>query len=277
MSGSDDGVITGAVRHDGAEIAYDLSGSGDPLVLLHAGIADRRMWEPQLPAFADRYRVVRIDLRGFGDTVADGSAFAHHEDVSAVLEGIGVGPAFIVGASMGAAVAVDLALAHPGQVAGLALLGPVVDGYRFEEPQLLEAWERTDALIADGELEEAADLEFSTWVAGPHRLPGELDDQLRTSVRDMLITSYRADIGEEREPDPPAIRRLGDISVPVLVLVGTLDRPDILAIADVLADRIPHARRVGIAGTAHLPNLEEPERITRLVLEFLDEIEAGAI
>lgn len=277
MTDRDDGPTRGTVEHGGAEIAYDLSGTGDPLVLLHAGIADRRMWQPQHDAFAARYRVIRIDLRGFGETVADRSAFSHHDDVDVVLGEIGAGPAFVIGASLGAAVAVDLALHHPDRVAGLALIGPSVDGYRFEDPELLDAWERTDELIAAGDLEGAAELEFSTWVAGPQRLAGEMDRELRAIVQDMLVTSYRATIGEERRPDPPAIRRLGDIEVPTLVLAGTLDRPDILAIADILAAEITHARRVRVAGTAHLPNLEEPQRVTRLVLEFLDEIEAGAV
>lgn len=277
MTDRDDGPTRGTVRHAGAELAYDLSGAGDPLVLLHAGIADRRMWQPQHDAFAGRYRVIRIDLRGFGETIADRSPFSHHDDVDAVLGALGVGPALVVGASLGAAVAVDLALHHPDRVAGLVLIGPSVDGFRFEDPGLLDAWERTDELIAAGDLEGAAELEFSTWVAGPQRVPGEMDRELRALVQDMLVTSYRATIGEEQEPDPPAIQRLGDIGVPTLVLAGTLDRPDVLAIADILAAEIAHARRVRVAGTAHLPNLEEPERVTRLVLEFLDEIEAGAV
>lgn len=268
---------SGNVRAGGAEIAYDVCGAGEPLVLLHAGIADRRMWDEQLEPFAATYRVIRIDLRGFGGTTADRSPFTHHADVDAVLEALGVGGAHVVGASMGGAVALDLALHHPGRVAGLVLIGTAVDGYRFEDPELRDGWERTDELVASGELESAADLELSLWVAGPHRLADELDEDLRERLREMLVHSYTLEAGEERDPPGGAtIERLAGITAPTLVLVGVLDRPDIHLIADVLAERLPAARRIRLAGVAHLPNVETPARVNRLVLEFLEEVEAGA-
>lgn len=268
---------SGHVRAGGAEIAYDVCGAGEPLVLLHAGIADRRMWDAQLEPFAARYRVVRIDLRGFGGTTADRSPFSHHEDVDAVLEALGIDRAYLIGASMGGAVALDLALHHPRRVAGLALIGTAVDGYRFEDPELHDAWERTDQLAGGGDLEAAADLEVSVWVAGPHRLPEELDDDLRGRIREMLVHSYALETGEERErPGGSTVERLSEISVPTLVLVGALDRPDMHRIADLLVGSLPAARRVGLAGTAHLPSVEIPERVNRLILEFLDEVGAGA-
>lgn len=270
-------LLSGNVQANGADIAYDVVGAGVPVVLLHAGIADRRMWDEQLPALAARYRVVRLDLRGFGETTADDSPFTYHDDVDAVLEGLGVGHAFVVGASLGGAVALDLAVHHPERVAALVLIGAVVDGYRFEEQELLDGWARADELVSSAELEAAADLEFSMWVAGPQRLPEELDEDVRDRVRQMLITSYGTETGEEQDPPGgPALERLREIDVPALVLVGTLDRPDIRRIADLLAQGLPAARRVGLAGVAHLPNLETPERVNRLVLEFLDEVEAGA-
>lgn len=270
-------LTSGSVRINGAEIAYDIAGAGEPIVLLHAGIADRRMWEEQLPALAARYRVVRLDLRGFGDTEADRSPFTYHDDVDAVLEALGIEHAFLVGASFGGAVAIDVALYHPDRVSGLVLIDAVVDGYRFEEQELRDGWERTDELVEAGDLDAAADLEFSIWVAGPERLPEELGDDLRDRVRQMLVRSYAAETGEEQDtPGGPALDRLGEIDVPALVLVGTLDRPDIRRIADLLAERLTAARRIALSGVAHLPNLETPERVNRLILEFLEEVEAGA-
>lgn len=268
---------SGSVRTGGAEIAYDVCGAGDPLVLLHAGIADRRMWDEQLEPFAAAYRVIRIDLRGFGESTADRSPFTHHGDVDAVLEALGIGGAHVVGASMGGAVALDLALHHPESVAGLVLIGPAVDGYRFEDPELHEGWERTDALVASGELESAADLEVSLWVAGPHRLPEELDGDLRERLREMLVRSYTLESGDEQDsPGGPTLERLPGIAAPTLVLVGALDRPDIQHVADILADGLPSARRIRLAGVAHMPNVETPARVNRLILEFLGEVEAGA-
>lgn len=268
---------SGSVRTRGAEIAYDVCGAGDPLVLLHAGIADRRMWDGQLEPFAAAFRVVRIDLRGFGDTTADRSPFTHHGDVDAVLDALGIGGAHVVGASMGGAVALDLALHHPERVAGLALIGSALDGYRFEDPELRAGWERTDELVASGELESAAELELSLWVAGPHRLVEELDDDLRARLREMLVRSYALETGDEQDsPGGPAIDGLAGVTAPTLVLVGALDRPDIHRIADLLTERLPAVRRIRLAGVAHLPSVETPERVNRLILEFLEEVEAGA-
>lgn len=268
---------SGSVRARGAEIAYDVCGAGDPLVLLHAGIADRRMWDEQLDPFAAGYRVVRIDLRGFGETTADASPFTHHGDVDAVLEALGIDGAHVVGASMGAAVALDVALHHPERVAALVLIGPALGGHRFQDPELHAAWERTDELVASGELGSAADLELSLWLAGPHRLVEELDDDLRERLREMLVRSYTLETGDEQDPPGgPASGRLAGITAPTLLLVGALDRPDIHRIADLLAERLPAARRIRLAGVAHLPSVETPERVNRLILEFLGEVEAGA-
>lgn len=276
---ADPGVepTSGRVRTGGADIAYDVHGAGDPMVLLHAGIADRRMWDDQLEAFAADHRVVRLDLRGFGETAADRSPFTHHDDVEAALDALDITGAYLVGASLGGAVALDVALHHPARVAGLVLIGPAVEGMRFEDPELLAGWERADALVAAGDLEAAAELELSLWVAGPQRLPGELDDELWHRVREMLVASYGRETGDEQEPaGPPTVERLDEITVPTLVLLGKLDRPDIRGFADVLVERLPVARLIGLAGVAHLPNLETPQRINRLVLEFVAEVAAGA-
>lgn len=277
MARPDVELSSGTVRTGGAEIAYDTCGVGDPLVLLHAGIADRRMWDEQLEAFAAAYRVVRIDLRGSGDTTADRSSFTHHGDVDAVLDALGIGGAHLVGASMGGAVALDVALHHPQRVAALVLIGPALDGYRFDDPELHAGWERTDELVAHGELESAADLELSLWLSGPHRLVEELDDDLRARLREMLVRSYTLETGDEQDPTGgPTLGRLAGIIAPTLVLVGALDRPDIHRIADLLTERLPAARRIRLAGVAHLPSVETPERVNRLILEFLEEVEAGA-
>lgn len=269
-------VTAGTITVGGAHIAYDLIGSGRPLVLLHAGIADRRMWDPQLQSFARRFRVLRIDLRGFGQTAADGDPYAHHDDVAAVLDALDMRHAFVVGASLGGAVAIDLALDRPELVSALVLVAAAVDGYAFEDPATLAGWQQAEAALERGDQLAAADLEIELWLAGPQRLLGEVDGELRASVRDMLLRRYALRAGDERERERPAIGRLDEVDVPALVLVGTLDRPDIRRIADLLGERLGTARTVRLAGVAHLPNLEAPERFNRLVLEFAEEVEVGA-
>src|SRR5215208_6198208 len=92
---------TGMAEVNGARIYYEVAGEGDPLVLVHAGIADSRMWEDQLMAFADRYRVIRYDMRGFGMTAMVDLPFSHHEDLRGLLDSLDVERAHLVGCSMG--------------------------------------------------------------------------------------------------------------------------------------------------------------------------------
>ncbi|MGW4297002.1 alpha/beta fold hydrolase, partial [Micromonospora chersina] len=114
------------IEVNGTQLAYDEAGSGTPVVLLHAGIADRRMWRHQVPALAARHRVIAVDLRGYGDSELPPTPFAHHDDVIGLLDALGLAQAALVGCSFGGKVAVDTALAYPDRVAALALFGAPV-------------------------------------------------------------------------------------------------------------------------------------------------------
>src|SRR5215207_4669466 len=101
---------TGMAEVNGARIYYEAAGEGDPLVLVHAGIADSRMWEDQLMAFADRYRVIRHDMRGFGTTAMVERPFSYHEDLRALLDSLLVERAHLVSSSTGGGTVLDFAL-----------------------------------------------------------------------------------------------------------------------------------------------------------------------
>lgn len=266
---------SGFVEVAGARLWCEEVGEGEPVVLLHAGIGDSRMWDGQVAALAGRFRVIRYDARGFGRSEAARGSFSPRADLAAVLAALGVGRAHLVGLSMGGAVALDAALEVPDLVASLVLAATRPSGL---EPSaaLRDGWAVVDAAVAVGELDRANELELAMWVDGPNRSPGEVDPAVRELVRAMngpLLAG--PDEGEERSLEPPAAGRLGDVRVPTLVLVGDQDQPDVLAGADLLARDIPGARRETIAGTAHVPNLERPEEFNRLVRAFLAEIGAG--
>ena len=108
---------------NGVELAYDDEGSGAPLVLLHAGIADLRMWDDVTPSLAERFRVIRPDLRGFGETPLPDGPFVYAADVVSLLDALDVGRAHMIGVSMGGHVALDVAIAHPERVERLVLVG----------------------------------------------------------------------------------------------------------------------------------------------------------
>jgi 3-oxoadipate enol-lactonase len=254
-------------------LAHDVNGSGPALLLVHAGIADRRMWDDQVAAFAGAgWTVIRPDLPGFGGTPPPAGPVSLGAALRELLDQLGVGRAVVVGCSLGGRAAIDLALVAPERVRALVLVGSGLAGHRFAEAALLELWDHTDAALDRGDPQEAARLEIDTWVVGMGRDPGQVDPALRRRVRDMLLSAYAYGPADLEEADPPAAGRLGEIGVPTLVLVGEHDRPDMHAMAEALAGGIPGAERVVLAATAHLPSMERPDEFNRVVLEFLAEL-----
>jgi len=174
---------------DGAPLAYDEDGQDTGRVPA---------------ALAERHRVIRYDLRGYGESTPPLPSFAHHDDLVALLDALGVDRAALVGCSFGGAVAVDAALAYPDRVAALVLLGAVVSGYRWAE--LEELWDRVVGEVDEDDLDVLAAAEVRFWVVGPDRLPADVDAGLVAFAEEM---NRRALAGEAalnqvdvREPVP---------------------------------------------------------------------------
>ena len=257
---------------NGAMLYYEVAGEGEPLVLVHAGIADSRMWDGQVETFARRYRVIRYDLRGFGKTGTVEGTYSHHEDLRGLLDALGIEQAHLVGCSMGGGAVLDFALRYPERVGALILVGAAVSGFEgdFEPP---EQWDELVAADKAGDLERISELEVRIWVDGPARRPEEVDAAVRDLVHEMNLVALQNEasgIGEELPPDPPAVDRLSEVRAPALILVGDADQRRTLAAADLLADGLPNARRVVMTGAAHLPNMERPEEFNRILLDYLE-------
>ncbi|HEV2091715.1 MAG TPA: alpha/beta fold hydrolase [Rubrobacter sp.] len=262
---------TGTVDVNGATLYHEVAGEGEPLVLVHAGIADSRMWEGQFEPFSRCYRTIRLDLRGFGRSPMVAGPYSHHADLRTLLDALKVDRAALLGCSMGGAAVLDFALENPGRVEALVLVGSAVGGFEFDEGPP-EEWDELVAADEAGDLERVSDLEVRMWVDGPRRGPGVVDPAVRDLVREMNLIALEneaPELGEEQELYPPAATRLSHIQAPTLVVVGDEDRPRTLAAADLLERELPDARKTVMAGTAHLPNMECPEEFNRLVLDFL--------
>jgi len=264
-------VESGWAAVNGANLHYRSAGAGRPLLLLHAGICDSRMWDDQIGEFARTHRVIAPDLRGFGQSTMVAGGFSHRQDIRGLMDHLGMASAVLVAVSMAGRNALDLTLEHPDRVDALVLVGAGLSGYRFVDPDMAAADEAVDAAIAAGRFEEAAAIEIKTWVAGPRRSLDAVDARLRGRVRDMILLSYATppDLGQPLPLEPPASGRLREVSTPTLIIVGDEDVPDVLTISDRLAAGIAGARKVVMRGTAHLPNMEQPAAFNRIVGEFL--------
>ncbi|MFL5803821.1 MAG: alpha/beta fold hydrolase [Roseiflexaceae bacterium] len=264
-------TVSGFAEIAGAPVFYEVAGAGHPLLLLHAGVADSRMWDDQWALFAQHYRVIRCDLPGYGQSSIPDREFALHEIVAGLLGHLNVERAHVAGASWGGRVALDFALAHPEKVAKLVLVCPSVGG---EKPSAaVERFgEEEEALLERGDLAAATELNLRMWVDGPHRAPGQVDPSVRERVRVMQHHAFTipTPLGAELiHIDPPAIERLAEVRVPTLVVVGDLDIAEKLAMAERLAAEIPGACQVVIPGAAHMVTMERPEEFNRVILDFL--------
>ncbi|HEX8748890.1 MAG TPA: alpha/beta hydrolase, partial [Pyrinomonadaceae bacterium] len=233
-------VESGFAEIPGVQAYYESAGEGGPvLMLVHAGIADARMWDGQFKVFARSFRVVRYDRRGFGRTqVADGGCnYSHHEDLHRLLRFLGIERAILVGCSQGGKTVMDFTLEHPHMTQALVLVASALGGFEFggEQPRQFAELERADER---GDTERVNELELQIWVDGPHREPHEVDARLRERVREMNRIALSAAQGTEQPLEPAAINRLAEIRVPTLVVTGDLDTPKTLAAARVLSDKI---------------------------------------
>ncbi|WP_433530069.1 alpha/beta fold hydrolase [Micromonospora sp. CA-263727] len=261
------------IEVNGARLAYDEVGSGSPVVLLHAGIADRRMWREQVGALATRHRVIALDLRGYGDSELPPTPFAHHHDVAGLLDALGLARAALVGSSFGGAVAIDTALAHPERVSALALLGTAVSGHDWSE-ETNDLWETLVGEVDPEDFAATAAGEVRFWVVGPERSPEDVDPQLIAFATAMDERALAAELAlsavDIAELDPPAVDRLGELGVPVLVGAGAADVPDIRQLADRIAADAPQAVRLpDVPDAAHLLPLERPAPVNAALLDFL--------
>ena len=265
-------VEAGFAEVGGARLAYEIAGAGHPLVLLHAGVADRRLWDDQFAASAARLRVVRYDLRGFGGSTLPPAPFAPHEDLLGLLDALGLARAHLVGLSLGGTTALDATLAAPARAAGLVLTCASPSGAPASD-DLKAGWRAVDERFEAGDVAGAIELELRMWVDGPGRAPGAADPAVRERVRVMEEALFaRAAVEPSppaRELDPPALARLGEVRAPTLVIVGDRDYPEKIAHARRLAAEIPQARLEIVPGVAHMVNLEAPATFNRLVLDFL--------
>lgn len=246
-------------------------GAGDDVLLVHAGIADSRMWDDQIDALVRHFRVTRYDLRGFGQSSAADVEHSPVDDMAELIEALALDSPRVIAASMGARVTLDLALREPDLFSRLLLVGPAVSGLGFDDPALHACWNEMSAAWNAGDVERTIDIETRFWVNGPTRVDGSADESVLERVREMQrrIVELLPEEDLEIEADPPAFERLDQLTMPVLVIVGEHDVSDIHQNAEAIQATAPNALAVTLPSAGHLPNMEEVDEFNRLALEFL--------
>lgn len=235
----------------------------DPaLLLIHAGIATLRMWDPLIPALAEHHYVIRFDTRGFGETDSDDVEFSNCDDALRLLDELGIERATVIGSSRGGQIALDLAVEHGDRVAGIVTIGSGPSG--FPEIELTETeddlFDQIDAAWEARDWPVSMDAEVRLWAVGPLRNPGDIDPDFLETAR-MLNRFNISKVDQNPIPralERPAFDRVVDIGVPTLVVVGEYDITPALMQFEYLAEQIPDADSSCIDDTAHLPSVERP-------------------
>lgn len=263
----------------GQRIAYAEAGvesDAAPVILLHGGAVDHRMWTPQLSAFEGR-RVIAPDARGHGESSDAGTAYRLTDDLIALLDALELERVVLVGLSMGGGTAVDAALEYSERVAAL-----IVSGCGTSEPDFIDPWS-VDIFTRWQSAEQHGDLEawieaFMAFTTGPGRARDDVDasvyELVEAMARETIANHLRLDAaGVPIPPTPPTPvaetwQRLPTIRVPALALCGTDDGADHLRMTRRLAHETPCGGFRALPG-AHYPNLEAPEAFNDVVRDFL--------
>jgi pimeloyl-ACP methyl ester carboxylesterase len=267
-------MVADFVEIEGKKLYYEVAGEGKPLVFLHSGFLDHRMWDDQWEEFSKHYRVVRYDMLGYGKSDAVDGPATRRNELYHLLNHLGIEAAYFVGVSMGGEIVLDFALEHPEMVLGVVAVATVPGGFEMQgEPpaNLLALIEATQ----QGDVARASDLQIRLWIDGPFRQPDEVDARVRQRAVEMnqipvqRFTWVIADMQPANPLSPPAAQRLSEIHAPTLIIAGALDDLEIVRAADVMAQEIADAHKVIIEGVAHTPNMEKPAEFNRIVADFL--------
>jgi len=247
---------------EGGKVAYETCGSGPKaLVLLHDGILDSSAFDAAWPRLCAKFKVVRYDRRGYGNSPAASAPYDAVADLDAVMKAAGVSRATVLGSSSGGGIAVDFALSHPGHVDGLVLVGAAVNGFRPTD-HFTNRTMKLVGLLSQGRLADA--------VKDPYILTPGAETERAFVMADL--TAHPGNFGASRmvKDGPEVMGRLAEIKAPTLIITGEVDMPDVHAHAGALEALIPRGRRIVMTGGGHFIYLERPDAFADVVGAFVD-------
>jgi pimeloyl-ACP methyl ester carboxylesterase len=247
-------------------LRYERAGSGPPLVFVHGYGLDHRLWDPQFASFAATHEVVRYDLRGYGASSGPlENGYTHGGDLVALLDHLDIERATFVGLSMGGQVALELGVLHPERVERLVLVDSFLADYEFSDAWI-GMWKALHKLAESRGIATAKE----TWQEGMLFSVSERKPQAAELLHAMMDDWSGWHLAQPAHyPYVSISPRLSEVSAETLIVVGELDLPDFLAIAERVDERVPASRRVVVPGAGHVPNLEDPARFDELLGAFL--------
>ena len=265
-------IFSGFAAVNDTKLYYEVAGSGYPVVFIHGFSLDTRMWDAQYHIFAERYRVIRYDMRGYGKSeLPSDESHSHAGDLKALLDVLGIKKAHIIGFSMGGGTAVEFAISHPEYCLSLTAVDALVSGYDWQSQELGKSFRSVITKAQTENVQVAKEL----WLAQPlfasaHQKP-DVKPLLHEIVADYSGWHFvNSNFG--RPLDPPVTQQLDRITAPTQIFVGSDDLPELQEVADLLWQGISGADKIILQGAGHLSNMENYAEFNEVVLGFLSKI-----
>ena len=250
----------------------DVTGAGACVIMLHAGVADRRMWRTSCEALSGKFKCIAYDRRGFGDATSPDETFRSIDDLDAVIRHFGCERAHLIGSSQGGRIAIDYALAKPESVLSLVLVAPALSGAPVPSsypPAIQRLMDELEQAEEKADFEKMNAIEANLWLDGPLSFENRVAGSARDLFLDMNGRALRHAPLSGEQAAPSAVEHLHRLTQPVFMIWGDADFPHIKDRSKMIANTLPGARHLVMEDCAHLPNMERPAQFDAAVLEFL--------
>lgn len=267
-------IQTGIANVSGTQLYYELSGRGEPIVLIHGNYGDLRYWDKQIVPLSKNNLLLRYDVRGFGksEKPIEGKSFSHSDDLNALLEYLEIKSAHIVGFSMGSGIAGDFVLKYPEKSISFITVGGWLGGFNLPSTREVYAdFSNVSNALNNKGMEDARKELLKLHYLNPHKESEELSELLNEIFADFDFW-YFLHQSPEQYTKPPAFKRLGDFTLPTLAITAEFDIEACQEMSRILNDSLPNSKMVSIKGTSHIMAMEKPDEFNHAVLNFLKEL-----
>ena len=265
-------ITSGYLKISNSRLFYSITGEGEPLILIHGNFNDSRVWDYQIASFAEHYKVVWYDQRGYGRSDTPISAFSHFQDLKALIDLLDLKKITLIGSSSGGSVAVDFALQYPELVKALVLVAPSINGYRYPLQVMLEAMKNIFLLKSKG-----FEVTIEKFINNPfweYLFPPQHRQEAREKVLQIVKTPknfYSWDFKLAIPQKPSANKRLQEIHLPTLIVISDKDKAFNIKVGEYVYKEIKNSKKIVISDCGHLPFVEKPEEFNKRALDFLKE------
>lgn len=274
-------IENGYTEVNGTRLYYEVAGKGVPIVFVHGNFGDRRHWNFQFEPLSKNFKVVRYDVRGYGNSEIQDSATSYRDcdDLKALMDFLKIERAHICGVSMGSGIAVDFALEYPERCISLIPIGPWASGYGSGQyrtaasDSMFYIFGKTIELVSSNGPKEATDY----WWTGNHEIKNTVVKQ--RTLDSLLTMGYEYSWFNFLNPsvrtsiEPPGVERLSEIHIPTLIVTSENDIQACKEVVNLMHNQINNSHVIIINDAGHLMNMDNPEEFNRVISDYLNSLE----